>query len=652
MPGAIIIAALSILVFFLAAAPIWDIDVFWHIKAGEWIAGHAALPSTDIFSAVDPARPWVPFQWLYETIVYAVDVALGLPGIRVLHALIAASSLAILAFWIAASRGMTRGLAALVVTAFLFADRMRTRPDVFNLLFLVLLLPVLTSPRIDRKRGIVVLVIAALWAATHAGGALLLPILLVCRLAGRGAMRGLALPDVLWTAGSLAVMCVVPGFLGGTYQAFFMLGPSERFIPEWMSTIEFLVEHADSLHEWLAGLLPAALLAALLAVELPVLFGRPGDRPAAAASVLMSAAMVGLSLLHVRFLWLGSFPFVMWLLRSGGWPSWWRLGRLRPDVRRVAAVLPVALLLILDVHYHLWVNGRGWTSVSERLARDLEPGFFPEAAAEFLAEAGVAGRILNHAPWGGYLLYRLHPPSTVFTDGRGNFGPVESELLTRLERPSGRKAAIDSTWEAAHFEVIVHPNPFPLFDAEPARWLLVHRDSVSRTYLAADPDNWGNIEAVRSAYERQGLALPPPLQDPWEWRRRIERFLAEREADRPDVKAHLAALCDAARAQGDERSVMAAAAAMFDLGLYREAREWAGLLDSGGPGGSPRAAQLVVLSFAAEGEFASAVQGCRRAEREGPGPAAGPGTRTARADAVLRHVCRYAQQMLHAEGGP
>ncbi|MBM4371338.1 MAG: hypothetical protein FJ098_06765, partial [Deltaproteobacteria bacterium] len=52
--------------------PLWDVDVFWHIKAGQWIVEHRALPTTDIFSCVDPLRPWHTFEWGYEVFVYAL----------------------------------------------------------------------------------------------------------------------------------------------------------------------------------------------------------------------------------------------------------------------------------------------------------------------------------------------------------------------------------------------------------------------------------------------------------------------------------------------------------------------------------------------------------------------------------------------------
>ena len=46
--------------------PIWNIDLFWHIAAGDWIRLHRTIPNTDIFSAVAPDRAWIPFQWLFE----------------------------------------------------------------------------------------------------------------------------------------------------------------------------------------------------------------------------------------------------------------------------------------------------------------------------------------------------------------------------------------------------------------------------------------------------------------------------------------------------------------------------------------------------------------------------------------------------------
>ena len=54
----------------VAVQPIWDTDVWWHLRVGEWIVQHHAVPRTDLFSSVTPDRGWRTFNWLFEVLIY------------------------------------------------------------------------------------------------------------------------------------------------------------------------------------------------------------------------------------------------------------------------------------------------------------------------------------------------------------------------------------------------------------------------------------------------------------------------------------------------------------------------------------------------------------------------------------------------------
>ena len=41
-------------------------DEFWHLKTGQWIAQHGALPKTDIFSYTTGKYPWYNHEWLTQ----------------------------------------------------------------------------------------------------------------------------------------------------------------------------------------------------------------------------------------------------------------------------------------------------------------------------------------------------------------------------------------------------------------------------------------------------------------------------------------------------------------------------------------------------------------------------------------------------------
>ena len=619
---AITVLVLAWLLFgFLAVHPIWDVDVFWHIKAGQWIVDNLSLPSTDIFSAVDPARPWYTFQWLYEVLVYGLDAWSGLTGLRVVHAAVTASALTICLGWFWHTRSLAHGLVIMGLLAVIFADRMRVRPDVFNLLFTCLLFPVLVKKdKLARADLILVAVVSAIWANMHAGGALLAPILLGARLSGRGMELLVSVPDprkLSWSDWKdklamdlvVAVVCAgvmlaMPGFLRGNIQAFTQLGPSERFIPEWMSTYEFLFKHAKLPHEFVAGWAPLAGFCLLLLYTLGLSW-----RKGWAFSVFpwvglaLTMPMVYLSLEHIRFLWLGLMPWAVlayeidlarnkrrWLAVAG----WW-----------VATAVGLACL-VGNAHYHLYQRNLGLASYADNLYRDLEPGEFPEAAGEFMAEAGLQGRILNHAAWGGYLLYKLWPNCTVYTDGRGNFTDLETHILVTIEMTGIRRDAVNAAYGRTPFEMVIHPDPFPVHDYSRWDWVLIYKDRRGAVFMRNTRRNQENFRRVIALYDRLGLDLDLNYRtgEVYEFERRIRQFWGRQQLAHPRLVTKLQVLevrATAADSVERKRANVALAIIHFDAGMYQRTRFYLKRFFADQKQRHPRAQLLMALAFLADG---------------------------------------------------
>ena len=69
-------------VFLVTMLPIWDSDVWWHLRVGEWIVQHQHFPVTDIFSSIHPEKEWKTFNWLFEVVIYDIHQWFGFFGIR------------------------------------------------------------------------------------------------------------------------------------------------------------------------------------------------------------------------------------------------------------------------------------------------------------------------------------------------------------------------------------------------------------------------------------------------------------------------------------------------------------------------------------------------------------------------------------------
>src|SRR5215469_15094844 len=58
-----------------------DNDIWWHLKVGDWIIEHVAVPHTGILSRTAANRPWVAYSWGYEVLMSLAYRWFGLIGI-------------------------------------------------------------------------------------------------------------------------------------------------------------------------------------------------------------------------------------------------------------------------------------------------------------------------------------------------------------------------------------------------------------------------------------------------------------------------------------------------------------------------------------------------------------------------------------------
>lgn len=572
---ALVLAALFGLLAVYVSRSQYDIDVFWHVRTGEWIVRHGAIPAVDTFSAVAPERPWTPFQWLYEVIVYGLDELGGLPLLRWSNAFLYLLGFALLYRALRRELGVLAGLSVLLVSVVLLEDRFRVRPEVFNLLFLTLLLPVLFGRwrTIGWRGRLGVGVVAWLWANIHAGGALLVPVTLgglvagvvVRRLVTPPAERTAALRDelrrsALLFAVAVGPMLVMPGFVKGVITAVSMYGASVSLIPEWREASSYfdLLDQGGVPHYLVCGFAPYVLMLLVGGwVVVRVLQRRTAGLPW--PELMMSALLLYLAQHSVRFVFLGLVPLTV-LLRAAranvaARPARW------PQRALAAGLAAVALgAFAVSYHYNVIVQRGTLADAVARLDEELEPSRFPVEAADFLRDAQVEGGILHLSKWGGYLLYELWPRVSVFSDGRGNFDLVQVGALVATHRVLTRVATLEAAWRLYGLDLVIFPAPvFPLERWDRDRWVRIYagveHNLPIEVFLRNSPDNQENLRRVRAWYAaraggdarlrsadlatfeqavgdfwgRRWLAAPPQ-------RERLERLAAKAAPDRPPAE--------------------------------------------------------------------------------------------------------------------
>ena len=475
-PALLILVSLGLLAW--ALRPIWDIDVWWHMALGRHILAHG-LPTTDVLGA-DPDMPWRTFQGGYEVLVAWLDGVGGLGLVRLVHAGAIAAGLALLwrtAWRISGSPALAA--ASLAIAIVLYEDRVRVRPHVFNLLFIALLLPRVVAGRRDLRALGWIVPVMAVWGGFHGPASLWGLALLGCiAVAAPRDWRGWA-----QLAAPAVAMVLVPGFVDGLAGAarVHTAGRMQAlFVPEhwplWAYPDAGLGPH---------GVVVPTLVVALLVVALGVvLWQARRGWPAGVWPLTLAAGGMGLfSVLLARFAWFATIP----LLRAMAGP------RPRPRITVALAALSMGLAAW---DWGTYVAPR--PKALDAWATDVQPGTFPEAAAEVLARAGVEGRVFPNAAWGGYLLWRLHPRVRTLTDGRIAFPEEAGELLLHFG-PRRREGALDEARRRWGVDLAVLRTPvFPRGVALPKGWELLWADPVAEVWAARDE----HLAARRAAVER------------------------------------------------------------------------------------------------------------------------------------------------------
>jgi hypothetical protein len=118
----------------------------------------------------------------------------------------------------------------------------------------------------------------------------------------------------------------------------------------------------------------------------------------------------------------------------------------------------------------------------------------PVGAADFIAKAGLHGRMFNSYNHGGYLIYRFGPALKVAVDGRADM--YGDEFLTQYYRAYTGQAGWKSIFDKMKVDFVLLPCDAPL------RQLLVAEHSYREVYRDDD-----NVVMVRAG-AAQAAALP------------------------------------------------------------------------------------------------------------------------------------------------
>lgn len=149
---------------------VMDLDIWWHLKVGDWIVQHAAFPHNGILSRTAANRPWIAYSWGFEVLLSRFYAWFGLIGIG-LYGTLLTLAVAFSVYWMARRLSgrfwMSCVLAAITCYSFLFL--MMPRPVFFSIILLcVTLTLILEAQHHGRVQTLYWLpLIFFLWANLH-----------------------------------------------------------------------------------------------------------------------------------------------------------------------------------------------------------------------------------------------------------------------------------------------------------------------------------------------------------------------------------------------------------------------------------------------------------------------------------------------------
>ena len=427
-----------------------DADVGWHIRTGEYILQHHAVPHHDLYSFSKPGAPWYAWEWLSDVIDAGLFDWLGLKGVVLLAGVVIAwFATTLMRRVVNAGAQLLIALLAVLLSVGAASMHFLARPHVFTLLLLSLSMGIIEADRRNRFKSARIwwlVPITLVWTNLHGGFLLLIALLGIATVgsgveAWIGRAEGRGQPDwapmLRW--GKLTAACAAVSFVN-PYGWGLHVHVVEYLRSDWIKTV---VQEFQS---------PSFRSENMLQFEVLLFAGLI----AAGARFRKGQVIDGLWVLALGYLALSGvrhvpvFVAVLVPLIASEATAWWRalasgaqknsalaildqMGRdLTPGFQRTSVWGPVAVGALVAIGAPI-----PWPT-------DFPAEVFPAAMVHAHSQDIYDARVLTTDQWADYLIF-LHPRQKVFVDGRSDFyGPeIGNKFLHLMAGAPGWQKVMD-----------------------------------------------------------------------------------------------------------------------------------------------------------------------------------------------------------------
>lgn len=373
-----------------------DPDSYWHLAAGKWMITHWQVPYFDPFGGSNP-RVWLNHEWLSEGIFAFVNLA-GFQFVMVVQiaaaVLIFGCQYRLLRFKKLSQSG---ALLAAMITFIPLTPFIKTRPQIFTYLLILVLVSTLERWQNRKVQWFVVILTMVAWVNLHGGGTAFAFVVLggyiISAFVAKEVVKGKQLS--ILTLFALASILLNPyGWHMLTYPYQVMLNTDmSKYIGEWQSP-DF---HAEK-----AALILILEIAGLLVWKKKHLGFKDG------AFLLGLLAMCLMSGRHLALLYLLSPIYLSDVLNSLF--SYFESIMIKTQwiLKTLAAILLILGIALMGYQMRSW-------------PKEIPAGiFYPKGAYDYLDSHLVKGKIYTPYDWGGSLVYRFEGRIQPSIDGRAD----------------------------------------------------------------------------------------------------------------------------------------------------------------------------------------------------------------------------------------
>ena len=433
----VIAAIFLIAVFLLTLKPIADYDTGYHLKTGEYIVAHSAVPLYDIFSYTAPNARWIAHYWLSDVVFYEIDKTLGNYGLIAFISILATLTYFIVLklTWEKIGKRLLP-LILFFVFSYLTLELWVVRPQVFTYFFAVFLIYILEKWRHFKNIRLLYLLIPIfiVWANMHAG--VILGFAVVGLYAAQYCLanwhnkRLFIKPLSIFAVSILATLLNPNGYKTIIYGWIIAPVVKQMRVTEWESIFSYM-------EKWQAKVFLVFLVATLIFVWWAVLRRKKKflEMDWVSLGLVTGAAIMPLiSIRHIAFFPLFSLPVVSLYL------SRW-LDEKGVIFERVIFAVPLTILIGV-----ILIIGPAIRLV--RMPDVLMPPL-PIGTADFILKNNIPGPIFNPEHYGGYLIWRLWPDYKVFIDGRSEIymGTPNSDYNAILYQDKGWENLVNDKYK-------------------------------------------------------------------------------------------------------------------------------------------------------------------------------------------------------------